>query len=94
MGKHPGHPDREIGGWTIEGQEITFNKHKFTFSSRGGWATGTAGSFDIWIKEKGTKLCHCRWECPYWTSSNTWDLSGKTNIFDFLRIISLSLFRA
>jgi len=70
-----GNKDVEIGVGAIEGKEIGVEQ-ELTFSSCGREYsdTGTEGSFDIYLKGKG-KLCHCYWDCPYWSTRNTWKIS-------------------
>lgn len=74
-----GNKDVEIDPKTLENYLIEpEDQLQINACGRSGSPSGTTGEFDICDVSAGDKVIrHCKWDCPYWSSKNTWIVEGN-----------------
>ncbi len=76
--------DEEVDSSQINGIQFTSGKfypNAISACGRSDAASGTEGSFDIYIDgsdvtDKNNLICKLSWDCPWGSKTNTWGASG------------------
>jgi hypothetical protein len=78
-----GNKDSDMSRDEVNGIVIPSGKEGIVAScgKSNAWA-GTQGGFDLWDKDKNIKIALFRWDCPWSSGSNTFDVVDKDSNYD------------